>query len=77
MARYRYADLRNFLVVQGCCTEGDAFEIGTGWYTADWMPFTLPSPVDGFVDADMVDLILADRWIGTGAPSLQRHPDAD
>lgn len=76
MARYLYADLRNFLVVQGCCTEGDAFEIGTGWFTSDWMPFTIPSPVDGYVDADVVDIILRDRWVIGGQIPLTRHPDA-
>jgi hypothetical protein len=77
MARYVYADLRNYLIVQGCCTEGDAFETGTGWYTADWMPFTVPSPIEGYVDADVIDAILADRWVRTGPVPLKRYPDPD
>ena len=77
MARYRYADLRTYLISRGCHTEGDAFEAGTGWFQPDWMPFTLPSPVDGWVDADVVDLILADRWICVGVAPLQRYPDED
>lgn len=52
MARYLYADVRTFLVAQGCYTEGDAYEIGVGWFTADGLPFTIPSPIDDHLDAD-------------------------
>lgn len=77
MARYRYEHLRAFLIVHGCHSEGDAFEIGMAWFNRDWMPFTLPAPIDGWVDADVIDAILADRWVGTGAPAIQRFPDTD
>lgn len=77
MARYRYEHLRAFLIIHGCYSEGDAFEIGVAWYNRDGMPFTLPSPIDGWVDADVIDLILVDRWVGAGMPSIRRYSDTD
>ena len=75
MPRYLYADLRNYLVAAGCYTEGDAFVIGIGWYTADGQPFTMPSPENGYVDADVIDAILRDRWVLLRSVPLTRHPD--
>lgn len=75
MARYLYADVRTFLVAQGCYTEGDAYEIGVGWFTADGLPFTIPSPIDDHLDADVLELILRDRWVFPGPVPLTRHSD--
>lgn len=75
MPWYRYEDLRALLIVRGCHTEGDVSQPVSGWFRSDWTPFTLPLPVDGWVDADVVDVILADRWIAVGPIPLRRHFD--
>lgn len=75
MAFYREADVLLFLERHGCEFEGDRFAIGMGWFAPDGMPFTLPDAVDGWMDADVVDLILADRWIWTGPSPLKRYQD--
>lgn len=74
MARYRVDDVLLFPKQHGCDYEGDRYLIGMGWFAPDGMPFTLPDPQDGWFDADVVDLILADRWIWRGPNPLRRHP---
>ena len=75
MARYRYEALRTFLISRGCYSEGDASALVTGWYGPDGIPFTFPIPAEGWVDANIVDLILIDRWIWTGPMPIRRYPD--
>ena len=77
MAFYREADVLRFLEEAGCRFEGDRYPHGMGWITRDEMPFTLPDAEEGWLDADVVDLILVDRWVWTGAPRIQRHPTKD
>ncbi|OYW67912.1 MAG: hypothetical protein B7Z40_05130 [Bosea sp. 12-68-7] len=73
MPFYREADVFAFLEQHGCEFEGDRYPHGSGWFAPDDMPFTLPDAENGWVDADVVDLILSDRWIWTGPSRIQRH----
>lgn len=75
MARYREEDVLLFLRQHGCEYEGDRFEIGMGWYGPDGIPFTIPDPQDGWLDADVIDQILADRWIWVGPSRMKRYAD--
>lgn len=77
MAFYREADVLRFLEGVGCSFEGDRYPRGMGWITRDEMPFTLPDAEDGWLDADVVDLILADRWVWTGPSRLRRYAERD
>jgi hypothetical protein len=65
------------LVQHGCEFEGDRFELGMGWFAPDGMPFTLPEPIVGWFDADVIDQILADRWIWAGPAPMTRYPDEE
>lgn len=75
MARYREEDVLLFPSQHGCHYEGDRYETGMGWFGPDWIPFTIPDPQDGWFDENVVDQILVDRWIWTGASMLKRHSD--
>jgi hypothetical protein len=43
----------------GCEYEGDRYATGQAWFTRD---------------ADVIDAIVADRWLGTGPVPLTRYP---
>ena len=75
MPRYLAEDVYHFLKERGVSSEGDETDHERGYFTSDGMPLTFPKPIDGFFDADVVDRILADRWIWTGPPRLKRYPD--
>ncbi len=47
-----------------------------GWFAPDGIPFTIPDPIDGWFDAEVIDLILTDRWLWRGPVPIQRYPDA-
>ena len=68
MSAYLAADVYKALKDNNCTFEGDAFVIGAGWITADCQVFMLPEPTekDGkhWLDADVVDQIFIDRWLG-------------
>ena len=74
MARYKEADVYAFLNQHGCEYEGDRYATGQAWFTRDGHPFTIPDPVNGYFDADVIDAIVADRWLGTGPVPLTRYP---
>jgi hypothetical protein len=63
MARYRAPELYDVLLDIGCVYEGDETEHGLGWFAPNGHVFTIPKPVDDWFDADVIDLILSDRWI--------------
>lgn len=74
MARYLESQVDAFLRDRGCRVE-ESYGSGQVWVTANGIPFTVPAPIDGHFDADVLDRILADQWIWTVPPGLQRHPD--
>lgn len=75
MSRYAEQDVYQFLTQHGCTFEGDRYPTGSGWFAPDGMEFTIPLPVGGFFDADIIDRILSDRWIWRGLPNISRYPD--
>lgn len=75
MARYRDAELYDLLYSIGCVFDGEETEISQVWYTGSGHVFTLPKPNDGWLDADVIDLILADRWLPKPVGLPTRHPD--
>lgn len=75
MPRYLAKDVYAFLVEHGCTYEGDTTPHGIGFYAPDGMEFSFPKPIDGYLDAEIVDRILSDRWIWTGPTRLVRYPD--
>ena len=77
MARYRDVDVYKLLEDAGCSYEGDRFARGMGWFAPDGIPFTIPDPIDGWFDAEVIDLILTDRWLWRGPVPIQRYPDAE
>ena len=74
MARYRELDVFAFLTEHGCEFDGDTYRIGMGWFAPDGLPFTTPSPEDGYFDAEVIDQIMADRWIWRGPNTMTRYP---
>jgi hypothetical protein len=73
---YRRADVIAWLEAAGCEYRGDAFVRGLGFFGPDSIPFTLSDPDDdGWLNADIVDRIVADRWIGAGVGRPQRFPN--
>lgn len=75
MARYRLRDVLKHLEDNGCTLTGEGLERGLSFANSQGIGFTLPLP-DGreWIDADLTDAILADRWIAR-APDLKRYPD--
>lgn len=72
MSAYREIDLITFLKSVGCEFAGDTYVNGSGWFTSDGQVFMLPlaHEVDGVmvVDADVVDDIFVNRWLGIRPP---------
>jgi hypothetical protein len=75
VSRYREEEVYSFLYHQGFEFDGDENALGMGWFSPVGHAFTLPWPVSGFFDADVVDRIFSDRWVWTGPPGLARYPD--
>ena len=72
MARYRIADVFRFLNEQVCVPSGDRLSGGIAFVTPTGHGFTLPVYDAEWIDADLVDDILANRWIVPCAHSLER-----
>jgi hypothetical protein len=72
MAAYRETDLIASLMSVGCEFAGDTYVNGSGWFTSDGQVFMLPlaNAVNGVmvVDADVVDDIFVNRWLGMTPP---------
>ncbi len=72
MARYRISDVFKFLTEQNCVPSGDRVAAGIAFVTADGHGFILPIYDPEWIDADLVDDILANRWISPCAHALTR-----
>jgi hypothetical protein len=55
VSRYREEEVYSFLYHQGFEFDGDENALGMGWFSPVGHAFTLPWPVSGFFDADVVD----------------------
>ncbi|WP_040301264.1 hypothetical protein [Afipia clevelandensis] len=73
MARYILVEVIRFLEEQHCCPSGDKLSGGIAFETADGHGFTLPVYDNDWIDADLVDDILSNRWIVPCAHTLKRH----
>lgn len=75
MPRYREADVYAVLWSIECEFDGDLTRTGQIWYTAGGHVFTIPKPVDGYFDADVIDRIMSDRWLPKPNGTPERLPD--
>ena len=65
--RYVRAEIVAWLESQGCQLSGEPVPGGLAFYSPDEMPFVIPDPDDdGFLDVNLVEMVLADRWIASG-----------
>ena len=71
------AEVYAALEANGCLFDGDEFSHGSGWLSRSAQVFMLPQPdeVDGthWFDADVIDDILVNRWLGFDLHGLKRH----
>jgi hypothetical protein len=77
VSRYVAAEVISELLKNDCTYEGDAFVAGSGWISRSGQVFMLPRPdlendIHWF-DADVIDDILANRWLGFSVTNLKRH----
>lgn len=72
MARYAAGDVEAFLAKQGYIAV-DRYTTGQVWANDSGFLLTLPDPIDGWFDAEVIDRILSDRWIWTGPSGMKRH----
>jgi hypothetical protein len=75
VSRYREEEVFAFLNDQTFEFDGDQDALGMGWFSPNGHAFTLPWPVGGYFNADLIDRILSDRWIWTGSTIFTRYPD--
>ena len=66
MSRYKRAEVIAWLEAEGCEFDA-AFQTGLIFYDRTGTKFTLPDPLDdGWLDVDLVEDVLANRWVGVG-----------
>lgn len=63
MAKYKADELHSVLYGIDCFLDGEETETGQVWYTPNGYILFLPKPSDGWYDADVIDIVLADRWL--------------
>jgi hypothetical protein len=73
MATYKVADVLAFLIKQGCKPTGDKISGGIAFETASGYGFILPIYDRVWIDADLVDDILANRWIVPCAHHIKKY----
>lgn len=77
--RYKTADVYRHLFKIGCTFDGERFPNGSIWIGPGEQIFMIPSPddIDGqlYFDADVLDDIFKDRWLGIMIPlPIARYP---
>jgi hypothetical protein len=77
--RYKEDEAYAFLISRGYWLS-DAFTTpggvgGQGWVAPDGMDFIIPSPQDGWYDAELFATALADNRVYAGPIPLKKHPD--
>ena len=72
MARCAFRDVEIFLTERGY-TAVDRYATGSVWAHDSGVVLTLPEPVDGWLDADVVDRIFSDRWVWSGPTRITRY----
>ncbi|WP_416355563.1 hypothetical protein ACLNGM_15095 [Aureimonas phyllosphaerae] len=81
MSRYDFYEVVELLEEAGCHYYGDSYDDGMGWETADGHTFTFPDPDHDdqgvWLDADVMDYIAANRWLGQIFAVLKRHNDLE
>lgn len=75
MGRYRDRELFEVLYGIDCHFDGDETETGQIWYTSSGHVFTIPKAIEGWFDADVIDRLLADRWLPKPIGQPKRYED--
>lgn len=76
MSRYLAADVIAALHEHGCRFDGEVYDIGSGWLDQSCQVFMLPEPDliagEQWFDADVIDDIIRDRWLGFSLRHINR-----
>ena len=76
MARYRSTDVWRVLLSQQFEIEGDTSATAIGVFTPQGHAFLIPVSSSGYVVAEVLEQILADRWVPADfLVGLERLPD--